>query len=503
NDEMNFPSGLLLDPRISTTPTGPCETDADCGASQLCGASQCRERARWLLVNNADSDRTYNAGSMLVVDLEAFWEAAFAHPELVLDAGSRLSTDAPCRRIANRPQAVECMEQPFVRDETTVHFGLFPGPAAAWDRDPADDEALIMVPVRGDPSITTITLSGGLGGSDDVRLECGQASDADGGRYCDDDYRLRFLRNDPDAARLSREPFRIHVSQQEDIPLAYITHQNDADLTLLALEGLAVGGDGRPAIVDQSNVFTISGGYQGGFGVAARPCDPDGNAPVSTLGCTRPLVYGAMRWQYPAAVQVFTAVDVEPLPGSQQKCVAPDELDQVGAIICEPQVSTVIRFGVGGLPVTNSNSVPPRLADLAFSADGDELYVLQVNPGALIRVDTSLGVDGDPINSAVGLVEVCSQPTTMHIYADGENSYALVTCYRSADVFIVDLTSLTVAGLARAGIGPDQLEFDYAREVVYVANSLDATVSVIDMARQSPTRFTEIGHLGLSEPYSQ
>jgi DNA-binding beta-propeller fold protein YncE len=44
---------------------------------------------------------------------------------------------------------------------------------------------------------------------------------------------------------------------------------------------------------------------------------------------------------------------------------------------------------------------------------------------------------------------------------------------------------------------------DLAREVVYVANSLDATVSVISMAASSPSRFTQIARIGLQEPYVQ
>jgi DNA-binding beta-propeller fold protein YncE len=129
--------------------------------------------------------------------------------------------------------------------------------------------------------------------------------------------------------------------------------------------------------------------------------------------------------------------------------------------------------------------------------------VVQRNPGGLIRIDTSLGVDGEPLDVDVGAVEVCSQPTSMVIYDDGDNEYGLVTCYRSGEVFIVDLAALTVVGLSRAGIGPDAMAVDVAREVVYVANSLDATISIIDMGRTSPSRFTEIGRIGLQEPYTQ
>lgn len=505
DDQLWFPSGLLLDPRISAAATGPCEVDEDCGAGELCGGGgQCRASARWLLVTNANSDRRYNAGSLLAVDLDDYFEAAFADPTEVRSAGSSLSNEAPCRRVANLPQVVECMEEPFIAADTTIHFGNFPGPAAGWDREPGDDEALVLIPVRGDPSITYAELSGF--DRDDLRFECGQASDADGGRKCDDLHRLRFLRNDPDAERLAREPFRVLVSPQPDLPLAYVSHQGDPDLTLIDLEGLEVGGDGRPAIVHQAEILTIQAAdaVQGGFGLAQRPCDvAGGNAPTSTFDCTRPLVYSSLRWQL--QLETFTALSHEPLPGTGQECVGPDDLDDIGAIICEPQVEPLTRIAISGQSLLGVpfSLARPVLADIAFSRTGNELYVLQSNPGGLIRVDTSLDLDGEPLDIDVGVVEVCSQPTTFVIYDDGANEYGLVTCYRSGEVFIVDLAALAVVGLTRAGIGPDAVTVDVAREVVYVANSLDATISVIDMSRTRPSRFTEIGRIGLQEPYSQ
>ncbi len=508
DNKMAFPSGLLLDPRIDSTPTGTaCNTDDECGAGELCGGGgQCRASARWLFVTNANSDRRYNAGSLLAIDLDAYWEAAFADPGAVRPAGASVSDAQPCRRVANLPQVVECLEEPFVASDATIHFGNFPGPSTAWDPDPDDGEAMILVPVRGDPSITYAELSGGLGGADDLRFECGQATDTDGGRKCDDLHRLRFLRNDPEANRLSREPFRVLVSPQPELPLAYVSHQGDQDLTLIALDGLDVGGDGRPAIVHQANLLynelNLTVSVQGGFGLAQRPCDVDsGNAPNATLGCTRPLVYSGIRWQL--AVQSFTAVSHEPL--EDQRCVAPDEIGTVGGIICEPQAEPILRFGFTGLSIQSVGLSParPLTADIGFSRSGNELYVVQSNPGGLVRIDTSIGVDGEPLDLDVGVVELCSQPTSFVIYDDGGNEYGLVTCYRSGEVFVVDLAALAVVGLSRAGIGPDSMAVDVVREVVYVANSLDATVSIIDMGRTSPSRFTEIGRIGLQEPYTQ
>ena len=517
---LGFPAGLLLDPRVSTEAGEACVSDEECGGGLCTSGGVCRDTAQWLFVTNANSDRRYNAGSILAIDLDGFFEA-LADEDSILGASESVSENEPCRRIPNLPQAIECLEEPFVATEVTTRFGNFPGPVSAWLPEGAgDDEATLLIPVRGDPSVTYIELSGGLDGGAPT-LDCGQANNESDSRRCGDEHRLRFLRNDSESARLAREPFRVLVSPGPGRPLAYVSHQGDPDLTLISLDGLStltdVLGDGsfvheyvgRPAIVDQSNDLVLTGApinLQGGFGLAQRPCDPEAEfVPNSTLGCTRPLIYTGMRWT--AQVRTFTAIENEPLPGQvcENPGVDPAEIGATGQIICEPQVQGLSGFDAGGLstagvPVSTGR---PILADIGFSRTGDELYVVQSNPGGLLRIDTSVNDSGEVLDVATGQVEVCSQPTSLVIYDDGQVEYGLVTCYRSGEVYIVDLAQLTVVGISRAGIGPNAMTVDLGREVVYVGNSLDATVSVIDMNPQNAARFTQIARIGIQEPYVQ
>jgi hypothetical protein len=548
---VSFPSGLLIDPRVSTDPTGTvCAADEDCESGERCtSANECRTTARWLFVTNANSDRRTNAGSLMALDLDAFFDAAFEVPPFDVDpqdtdpairaeaatipydpedpankaekdwigdwakdspvcggASDDLDRVSVCRRVANLPQVIECLEEPFICSEQTIHFGNFPGPTVAWDQVPGDDNATLLIPVRGDPSVTYAELSGGLNGADDLRFECGQKDDDDGGRRCQDAYRLRFLRNDPEASRLSREPFRILVTTEPGRPLAYVSHQGDADLTLFALDGLNDDDDGIPAMVHQAGLLGVNSddrSIQGGFGLAQRPCDmATNNAPNSTIGCTRPLVYAAMRWQ--AHVRTITAIN-----HNLDICSDAEKFDPLDPDLkngyCEAQLEPVRTVSVGELSTANVqlNAGRPILADVGFSRSGNELYVVQSNPGGLLRVDTSIGADGETRDVPAGQVEVCAQPTSFAIYDDGGSQFGLVTCYRSGEVFIVDLASFSVVGLSRAGIGPDALTVDLAREVVYVANSLDRTISVIDMSPARSTRFNQIARIGLQEPYEQ
>jgi hypothetical protein len=539
-NNLKFPAGVLLDPRVSKEPI-PDETcssvnpsEDGCPEGSLCtSANVCRVPARWIFVTNANSDRRYNAASLMALDLDAFFDAAFEGPPFdmnqqpgepeILGAAAKLTVDpswaevspacgnasregSVCRRVANLPQVVECLEEPFVCSESTIHFGNFAGPAVAWDETPDDDEAALLIPVRGDPSVTYVELSG----SDTPKFDCGQESDADGGRYCDQSNRLRFLANDSEASRLSREPFRILVStintKDGPRPVAYVSHQGNRDLSLFALDGVL--GKGLPALVQQSDLLGWNGpgSVQGGFGLAQRPCELPDNAPNSTLDCERPLVYASMRWQ--PQVRTVTAINAD-LPA----CANEDVFDEYGTDLvltyCEAQAEPVRYLSVGNFSLLNvliqGQPTPSRpiLADIAFSRSGNELYVVQSNPGGLLRLDTSIGADGETRDVPAGQVEVCSQATSMAIYDDGGSQFALVTCYRSAEVFIVELASLTVVGVARGGIGTDALAVDLAREVVYVANSLDGTISVIDMSPARSTRFNQIARLGVQEPYQQ
>ncbi len=538
NDAFTFPAGLSLDPRVASESMGICSDDLACDAGELCAAGQCREPSRWMFVVNAASDLTYNSGSVMGFDLDAFHTALrnssnIGHPE------SKISKEAPCRRISLTPSIVECEESFFVPSDATIHIGLFAGRPQAWDRVAGDGEATLLVPVRGDPSITSIDIRGGLD-QDNLTLDCGQGSDSGrrDGRRCGDEFRMLHYRNDDDEPRIEREPFNIVIDPNPTSPLAYVSHLTNADLTLINLAGLddAAGKpSGRPAIIDQSRVFGDNAiPFDGGYGMAVRPCDPDVNAPKITANCRYPLMYGGFRFAPFIRPTVAIGVSAEEVVHEQRICADPSVVGTYDFSLCEEaeatrgceenwklpafrdacdecrRFSTVCdesilaqgRFFSGGLS-TGGSSGTAVLGGMAFSQDGNQLYVVQSNPGALLRIDTSLDEAGDPVNRAAGQEEVCSKPTAFSLYEDANGRYGLVSCYRSAELFVVDLTSLDLVKTIRVGTGPHEILVDMAREYLYIANTLDATISVVDMSRKRPTRFAEVARIGLQEPYTK
>ena len=173
-----------------------------------------------------------------------------------------------------------------------------------------------------------------------------------------------------------------------------------------------------------------------------------------------------------------------------------------GAFLCDAQI-----YGAGLLRAaafdTGVASAAALLGDIAFSRDGKRLFVVQTNPGGLAYVDTSLDSVGDTRDNAAGLIELCAQPSGMQVFYDGEYEYAAITCYKPQEVFIVDLGGVRVVANIAVGTGPHPMAVDPARDLLYIANTLDKTVSVVDLSPKRPTRFGEIARIGRQVPYNR
>lgn len=530
-DRLFFPSGLKLDPRA---PAGTA--------------------ARYLFVVNGNNDLAYNAGTVVALDLDAFFAAWTADTDDMLvdpycnedsvevgpssagadepvrvrrcvqNVGSGVTDALPCRRLSRLPQVVECDEAPFLHAVqngnphgliTIGDFGTLLASDCAdapVDSPPAEPRQCqtprLWVPVRGDPSLTYFD----VGGDPDRPpvFTCGQDPDDEDPLRCADDHRLTHLRNDDELLQLPREPFNMLVwpGRNGNDPaagdrLAFVAHADNVALSVVALGGLGFSKDAavanRPSIVDNASVFADNTGIYGGFGLAIRPCDPD-DAPALTNGCTRPLVYASMR--YSPLLKAFTAQGVE--PATEANCISPDDPGASDKVICDPRVRSVRTILTGNLDPLSS-ALRPILGDLAFADDaGDELLVVQTNPGALLKLDTSIGSDGEPADTPSSPpLEVCDEPSRMKLYrADGQR-FALISCFRAAKIYVVDLDAFRVVGAIVTGTGPYDVEVDPVRRVLYVSNNLEGSISIVDLAFERPTRFHELARIGLQEPFSR
>ncbi|MEM6993065.1 MAG: hypothetical protein AAF721_21310 [Myxococcota bacterium] len=547
--QLVFPSGLFVDTTV---------TDEN-------GAG------RYLFVANGNNDLRFNAGTLAAIDLERFWDTWFdpatatpyayctprsdAPDQCIEPPGGPTTDQRPCRRLALKPQVVECDERPFIDPDLIVHVGDFATVITASTETDADGEfSRLWLPVRGDPSLTYVDVRAAARRRISLDCDIGNREGDSDPLQCGDDHRLRNVRNDESLPELGREPFTMLVTEPADERLAFVAHSSGSQLTLVDLDGVQ-GGDGRPAIVDQVDIFLRDGLQLGGFGMAERPCfaagegddptDLEPNVPSITEACTRPMVYAGFRLA--PFVSNFTAsglalpagsnyvaprdredcfvsaplscggelsgctADPEPcLDGGSgcervyagQYCATPDQIGQPCAVVCDPQVRSDRTLLPGGL---FPSSAGPVLGDVAFADPrGDTLLVLQTNPGALLVVDTSLGLDGEPLDQPSSPpIELCAEPSRMVIYDDAGQRFALVSCFAAALVYVVDLESRRVVDTIVVGTGPHDLAVDEGRQALYVANTLESSVSVVDLSRTRATRFQEVARIGLQEPFEQ
>jgi hypothetical protein len=621
-----FPSGVLLDPvaRVESP---------QCDGSTLPPAELDLPGPRYLYVANGNNDRSYNAGTLLAIDLQAFWRAWYdphrddpaqagclealesgdaqaaceacaardprrggvdpychdvatadgTHERCVLPPGSPITQRGgqpaarPCRRLPLIPSVAECDERSFVAD--VVRVGDF---ATTMAYSLEDEGVRLWLPVRGDPSITYVDVRTEDG---KIALECDQGDEPLDPELCGDSHRLDDLRNDPELDPIAREPFNVAIWERDPPSpdpdargqrLAFVAHADGSQLSMVDLDGVL--GSSEPAIVDFADVYQTGGGAAGGYGLAVRPCfaagqgpfgadDPVANVPALTQECTRPLVYTSFRFS--AQLASFTASGLElgagvaervppsertdcmvPLldvcelsgqgdaatldcvegiepqiePGvaaeqcrtgecevyAGQYCATPPQLDQPCAIPCEPQVRGARRIQPSILLDTSGTS-SAVLGALAFADPrGDQLLVLQTNPGALLSLDTSIGDGAEPLDiPSAPPVEICAEPSNMKIYVERDAAglpvqrYAIISCFRAALVYVVDLEALRVVDAVVVGTGPHDIAIDDAREVAYVINNLESSISVIDLSRRRATRFQELARLGLQDPFSQ
>lgn len=178
----------------------------------------------------------------------------------------------------------------------------------------------------------------------------------------------------------------------------------------------------------------------------------------------------------------------------------PIDVNTSGAFPCDPRIFAAGLLGAQGFLVGTS-SASTLLGDIAFSRDGNRLFAVQTTPGALAYVDTSLDARGLTRDYGAGIVELCAQPTAMTLFADDANEYAAITCYKPAEMFIIDLSGVRVVANIVLGTGPHAMTVDEYRDYIYVANSLDKTISLVDISRLRSTRFSEVARLGLQVPY--
>jgi hypothetical protein len=416
---------------------------------------------RWLFVTNGNWDRSRANSALLALDLEPIAEAIAAPRE----PGESLDAAHPCRRIALEGR-IEC--DPSLVIDSGVRIPSGAGNIAI-DRPGGEQGPLrLLIPTRLEPGVVWVDVFGeGFGATAGLRFDCGQAED----RVCDRAHRIEGVAADPSRLTVDDQGFRF----------AYLPHLLGRTLTLILLDG-----NRGPEIVDvESEFFRVDELFDsklgGGFAVIQRACEVEtDNAPASSVNCTRPYLIATQRfWWGVRTFRIAPGLNVV-VSGAEQTVLGPN---------------------------LQSAEPKPLMGGMAFEDPerGDRLLVVHTTPPALSRVDTSLDDAQNPRFVVVDTIALCSNPNLVSVWrpstagAPGP-ALALVSCYGTDQLAVVDLGVFAIVRTLELGDGPNEMLIDPARRWLLVANTAEGSISIVDLDAGRSTYLDELATLGLRTP---
>jgi DNA-binding beta-propeller fold protein YncE len=430
-DAFFFPTGIAIDPTEKT-----------------------------LFVANANSELRYDSGTVTALNLDEIdkvvnaWNPPIKDPPDPGGPAKPVVTDG-CRADLVYPETLVCDESKFIIGAARI--GNFATSLAVQDK--LDGNSRLIIPVRGDPSITWVDWNGS-------QLSC----ETGGGRYsqCDDEHRLTNIQNSDVLGPIPEEPFRVAVDSGKQIAL--VTHLTSGTVTLVSTPR-----DGAPIVADVLGGLFLAGtqsSVPGGSGIAPRKPSAAGSAGTDAR---EQLMYVASRTE--DRVQMLTV---------EQPADALPYLVQ----------SNYFFLNAVGGNIGGSNDS----RGLAFANDGDSMLVINRRPPSLQIYDTSFDETGLPRNQAKSVYDICREASGLVVGNAGGGELALVTCFRDGTMYVIDAAGRrTTDAIVTVGRGPFEVTVSTTRKKAYVTNFLEDTVGVIDLAPGSTRQYREVLRIGESK----
>jgi hypothetical protein len=497
--------------------------------------------AQYLAVANSDYDLHYNAGSLVVLDLEQIrartgvpcsadtdCDAASMCDAPPLDGGQtsapadhiwsyvcvdregpyagKPGRDAPERSLGERLvypgrcQHLDLAAAGLLRDG--VKIGAFATdvlqherPTAGLDPDPNEAQRL-FVPVRGDATLHWLSVSA------DGRLDCGQRGNSGA---CDDYHRVG---DDPDQEnardlRLDPEPFAIASSQSGEAIV--ITNRTTGRVALFVNDW--------PSAPKLTSV--LGGLHLFPVGIAALPPPAYATVPSATGELADSEYAPGFLVSFSNAAQIdllryFENGESETGPylrranasgifvnssGYDSRGIAVDASTRTGA---ETECAT--RFGV-----EPGSSMPPagyRECLSEAAATPVDVYVANRAPASLVvgrtrpvlnAVETSEVPEFyDSIPLTLGPSRVLTGQVTVGMRADGSRVLeprVFAVCFDSERIFVYDPARRRLETEIATGRGPHAIAIDPEHGLLYVAHFTDSYIGVVSIDRRHPMTY--------------
>jgi DNA-binding beta-propeller fold protein YncE len=413
-----------------------------------------------LFVTNGNSDLTYDSGTVSVVDLNVVdsiagnWTASGIIPPN--PAGNDCSkTNATgqsqcCFPDPTNSLSLICDETQFMVSDAGARIGNFATDIAMQDTE--NGTFRLIIPTRGDPSITWVDWSG-------TALSCN--SDGKTFELCDDDHRIAYLDNNQYIGILPDEPFFAWASSSGQFAVVSMFDTGDVTLISSPIGSKAVAADLSQALFNPDP----NTGLVGAAGVGGR------------LTASGDIVYVGGTTE--DRIQTYTVG--HPVDDSNPFLIPGQYffLDAVG--------------GQAG------DSEDTR--GITFSPDSTRMYLINRDPPSLQIFDTSLNDEGTPANVAIGAADLCREANLLQDVDSGDGDRIYVSCFQDGVIDVLDPNGGGVLiDQIESGSGPYAVAASVSRKKLYVTNFLDDTVSVIDIAPGSPTRDRVVLRIGTLKP---
>ncbi len=387
-----------------------------------------------LLVVNSNFDLEYNDGTLISLDLSRLDndQNGFPYDKKTgvytikgkdLDSFCDSTTSTYCN--LNESNAVDKAQ--------TIRLGAY---ASDLNITPQGDRALI--PVRGEKAIIEVDISG----KKKAVLDCGQDSNL----RCN---RAHLIKSS-DSLSLPIEPYNVrtmdYVHDEKGVKvtetLGFATHRAGGEVSLFSVSRRI--GKSKP-VYDNTLIDVIGGVVEGASGLAVNPFKKD----------------------------IYVSGQRDPSPSVSVLRVLTD-LGAGGSYLNNPWFSQVATISISKKISKGNNA-----RDIAVSPDGKTGFLITQSPPALIKMNLDTYEVED-------MMTVCRESSKVRLFLDkgesesGEDDklYAFVLCFITSQVYIVD-TGMMVPVIRKTGDGPQDIAFDHKRELAYIANFTDSTISLI------------------------
>jgi DNA-binding beta-propeller fold protein YncE len=329
-----------------------------------------------------------------------------------------------------------------------VRIGNFASALGVQDK--GSGNLRVLVPVRGDPSVTWIEYDAAS-----HLMSCGGGQ---GFELCDDEHRLTRMREDEDLPELADEPYGIYVDSVSQV--AVVTHLASGTVSLVDTPAT-----GTPVLADAlgglfaGNPNSLT--RPGATGVAGR-LDGDGN-----------IFYVQSRTE--DRIQMLTIAR------------------EAGSVPFLVPSSYFFLNGVGGVGGKSSDG-----RGVSFDATGDRAYMINRSPPSLMVFDTSLDTTGVPKNQLLGASDVCREASSLTIADGGLGERAFVSCFLSGEVYVIDPRGASsVEDVISVGRAPFAMVAAESRQLLFVSTFLEDSIAVIDLDPNSSTYYRVVARIGV------